>query len=62
MIRFGMSPIEAIRSATVKAVALLGMEEEIGEIRSGMFANLIAVKVEPLSDINLLQDVRAVVK
>ena len=62
MVRYGMSPIEAIRAATVKAAALLDMEKDVGTIEAGYFADLIAVKGDPRSNIGLLQDVRVVVK
>ena len=62
MVRFGMSPLEAIRSSTLKAAALLDMDADIGSIAPGYFADLIAVDGNPLEDVTLLQDVRVVMK
>ena len=62
MVRFGMSPLEAIRSATLKAAALLDMDKDVGLIAPGYFADLIAVDGNPLEDVTLLQDVRVVMK
>ena len=62
MVRFGMSPLDAIRSSTVKAAALLDMDEDVGSIAPGFFADLIAVNGNPLDDVTLLQDVRVVIK
>ena len=62
MVKYGMSPLDAIRSATVKAAALLGMEEDVGMIAVGRYADFIAVEGDPLADVTLLQDVRFVMK
>ena len=62
MVRFGMSPLEAIRSASLKAAALLDMDKDVGLIAPGYFADLIAVDGNPLEDVTLLQDVRVVMK
>jgi imidazolonepropionase-like amidohydrolase len=57
----GMSPAEAIASATVAAARLLGLENEIGRIQPGMSADIIAVEGDPLQDIGVLQRVRFVI-
>ena len=62
MVKFGMSPLDAIRSATVKAAALLDMESDVGSIAPGHFADLIAVEGDPFDDVTLLQDMRVVIK
>jgi imidazolonepropionase-like amidohydrolase len=46
MVRYGMTPLQAIRSATVEAAALLGREGELGTLRPGAFADMIAVALE----------------
>lgn len=56
----GMSPAEALASATTGAARLLGMENEIGRIAPGMAADLIAVDGDPLADVRVLQRVRFV--
>jgi imidazolonepropionase-like amidohydrolase len=62
MVKYGMTPAQAIRSATTTAAELLGMQNEVGSIAPGKFADLIAVKGDPLSDIKLLQKVDFVMK
>jgi len=62
MVEYGMSPLEAIRSATVRAAELLRMEKEIGAVERGKFADLIAVEGDPLTQIKALEKVRFVMK
>jgi imidazolonepropionase-like amidohydrolase len=62
MVRYGMTPMEAIRSATVVASELLGWRDRVGSISQGTFADLIAVMGDPLEDVSLLEDVRFVMK
>jgi imidazolonepropionase-like amidohydrolase len=56
----GMSPPEALASATTGAAHLLGLETEIGRIAPGMSADLIAVDGDPLSDVRVLERVQFV--
>jgi len=62
MVDNGMSAIEAIRSATVHAADLLDESENLGSLESGKFADIIAVKGNPLEDISLLENVHFVMK
>ena len=62
MVRFGMTPLQAIRSATINTARLFGIEGEAGAIKPGLFADLIAVDGDPLEDVSLLEDVRFVMK
>jgi imidazolonepropionase-like amidohydrolase len=62
MVRYGMTPMQAIQSATIEAARLMGKEDEIGAIAPGRFADLVAVKGNPLTDIRVLEDVQAVIK
>ena len=62
MVKYGMTPAQAIRSATSDAAALLGMENEVGSIAEGKYADLVAVKGDPLSDITVLQQIDFVMK
>jgi imidazolonepropionase-like amidohydrolase len=55
-VKFGMSPIEAIRTATLNAATLFKMERSIGAIEPGFEADLIAVAENPLDDVRTLQD------
>ncbi len=61
MVRYGMTPLEAIRSATTSAAASLGRSQELGSIAPGKFANIIAVDGDPLEDITRLERVSAVI-
>jgi imidazolonepropionase-like amidohydrolase len=62
MSKFGMSPMEAIRSATTRPSEMLGMSGEIGVIAPGANADIIAVKGNPLADISELGRVKFVMK
>lgn len=62
MVEDGMTPVEAIRSATVRAAELLRMEKEIGSIEPGKRADLVAVKGDPLRDVRALESVSFVMK
>ena len=62
MVELGMKPMDAIRSATVIASELLGLEKEIGTIEAGKAADLVAVKKNPLENIAALREVDAVIK
>ncbi len=62
MTKFGMSPLEAIRSATVRPAEMLGMDGEIGVVAPGAYADIIAVRGNPLSDIDELGRVIFVMK
>jgi len=62
MVEMGMSPMDAIRSATSRAAEMLGMQGELGVIAPGAYADLIAVAGDPLKDVNELRRVRFVMK
>ncbi len=62
MVRYGMAPMQAIQSATIRAAELLGKESILGSIASGRFADLVAVKGDPLSDIRVLENIAVVMK
>ncbi|HKW68278.1 MAG TPA: amidohydrolase family protein, partial [Terriglobales bacterium] len=62
MVEFGMSPMDAIRSATVRAAELLDMQGQIGVIAPGSYADIIALSGDPLRDVNQLQHVAFVMK
>jgi len=62
MVRFGMSPLEAIRSATLRAAELLDWTDKAGIIAPGAWADLIAVDGDPLQDVSVLEKVRFVMK
>jgi imidazolonepropionase-like amidohydrolase len=62
MVEAGMKPLDAILAATREAAILIGQESNIGAIQKGRYADLIAVKGDPLTDIKLLQNVSFVMK
>ncbi|MER3525114.1 MAG: hypothetical protein C4326_13970 [Ignavibacteria bacterium] len=62
MVQWGMTPMQAIKSATTVAAELLEMKGKIGQISAGAYADIIAVKGNPLDDITLLQRVAFVMK
>ena len=62
MVRYGMTPLQAIRAATLESARLLRKEKELGSIAPGKIADLIALACDPLADIACLQQVRGVVK
>jgi imidazolonepropionase-like amidohydrolase len=62
MVRYGMTPLQAIRSATINAAQLLGKEKELGSIAPGKSADMLAVACNPLKDIACLRQVRGVMK
>lgn len=62
MVKYGMTPMQAIQAATVNAADLIGHSELFGSIKSGKSADLIAVDGDPISNIRLLEDVAFVMK
>ncbi len=62
MVQNGMTPMQAIQSATVAGADLLGISDKVGSIKPGKFADLIAVHGDPLGNVRLLEDVRFVMK
>jgi len=62
MVKYGMTPMQAIQAATTNAADLLGHSKEIGSIKPGKFADVIAVTGDPLKDISLLEQVQFVMK
>jgi imidazolonepropionase-like amidohydrolase len=62
MVKYGMTPIEAIRSATTLAAEALGKEKSLGRISVGYAADLIAIDGDPLADITVLEKVKFVMK
>ena len=62
MVDFGMSPMDAIKSATSRAAVMLDMEGQIGVVAPGAFADIIAMDGDPLRDIKVLGTVPFVMK
>jgi len=62
MVRYGMSPMQAIQSATTEAARALRKEGEVGTLCPGAWGDLIAVRSDPLADVRALEHVDAVIK
>ena len=62
MVRYGMTPMQAIQAATSNAADLLGHSDVIGSIKPGKSADIVAVSGDPLKDIQLLENVEFVMK
>lgn len=62
MVKYGMTAAQALHSATSNAAELLGMQNQIGSIEAGKFADIIAVPGNPLEDVTMLQKVNFVMK
>ncbi len=62
MVKYGMTPMQAIQAATSNAADLLGHANDLGSIKVGKYADLIAVSGDPLKDISLLERVEFVMK
>ncbi|HWJ60320.1 MAG TPA: amidohydrolase family protein [Sphingomicrobium sp.] len=62
MVRYGMTPMQAVQSATSEAARALRMEGQVGTVAPGAWGDLIAVDGDPLNDIRVLERVSAVLK
>jgi imidazolonepropionase-like amidohydrolase len=62
MVRYGMTPAQAIRAATLDAATLLGRESDLGTLAPGRYADMIAVSGDPLTDVRVLETVAHVIK
>jgi imidazolonepropionase-like amidohydrolase len=62
MVKWGMTPAQALRSATTSAAELLGWSDQVGSIEAGKFADIVAVSGDPLGDVSVLEKVDFVMK
>ena len=62
MVKYGMTPMQAIQSATSLAADLLGRSNELGSIKPGKYADVIAVSGDPLENVSVLENVQFVMK
>jgi len=62
MVKYGMTPMQAIQAATTNAADLLGKSDLLGSLKPGKYADLIAVTGDPLKDVSILENVDFVMK
>ena len=62
MVKFGMTPAQAIRAATVTAAELLGMQDSVGTVEAGKLADIVAVPGDPLGEVTVMERVDFVMK
>ncbi len=62
MVRYGMTPLQAIQSATIESARLLGQEASLGSISEGKVADLVALACDPIDEIECMQQVSAVIQ
>ena len=62
MVRYGMTPMQAIQSATSEAARALRMDGKVGSLAPGAYGDFVAAKGDPLSDIRVLERVDGVIK
>jgi len=62
MVTWGMTPAQALRAATIRGAELMQMQNDIGTIEEGRYADIIAIRGNPLSDISVMQKITFVMK
>ncbi|MFC4699721.1 amidohydrolase family protein [Glaciecola siphonariae] len=62
MVEFGMTPLQSLQAATINSAKLLKQESELGQIKEGYLADIIAVDGNPIENINLMETVSFVMK
>ena len=61
-VKLGLTPLQALQSATINAAKLLGMEDKLGTLEAGKYADLIAVEGDPIKDITEVERIKVVIK
>ena len=62
MVRFGMKPLAVLQADMIEGARLLGWDGQIGQLKPGYFADIVAVPGDPLQDIGVLLNVAFVMK
>ena len=62
LVRYGMTPMAAIQSATIEAARLMGWDDRVGSIAVGKLADLVIVRGNPLRDIGALERINIVIR
>jgi imidazolonepropionase-like amidohydrolase len=61
-VKLGLTPLQTLQSATINAAKLLGLEDKLGVLEAGKYADLIAVEGDPIKDITEVERVKVVIK
>jgi imidazolonepropionase-like amidohydrolase len=62
MVRYGMTPMQALQSATLSAAQLMGWEDRVGSVAAGKYADIVAVEGDVLANLGALEKVGFVMK
>jgi imidazolonepropionase-like amidohydrolase len=62
MVKYGMTPLAALQAGTLNGAKLLGWQDEIGTLKAGYYADMVAVPGDPLNDIGVVEKVNFVMK
>ena len=62
MVKNGMTPTEAIQAATIHAADVMGWGNQVGQINAGFFADIVALRDNPIDDIKALENIEVVIK
>ena len=62
MVKNGMTPTESIQAATLHAADVMGWGDQVGQINSGFFADIVALRDNPIDDIRTLENIEVVIK
>jgi imidazolonepropionase-like amidohydrolase len=62
MVEYGMSPVDVLKADLINGAKLLGWEGQIGQLKPGFFADVIAVPGDPTKNVSVLKDVKFVMK
>ena len=62
MVDYGMTPLEVLRSATLVNAQMMGLEDRVGQLKPGFWADVVAVTGNPTKNISSLRNVELVMK
>lgn len=62
MVKFGMTPMQSLQAATINSATLLKQDAELGQIKEGFLADIVAVDGDPIKNINVMENVSFVMK